>query len=139
VTDKEGDELLEEEEDSALLQDLKRRFGKPKRFKRISPSRYVLSPMGDTNFYIGIRTHSLACTQCVCTLAHSFTALYVCVCVCDADAEDDYFSYEQASHYGYAEEGGRFKEKPHKVRLCRRNASDLSRELPFSCARAVAG
>lgn len=52
VTDKEGDE---DEEDSALLRDLKRRFGKPKRYKRISPSRYVLSPMGDTNFYIGTR------------------------------------------------------------------------------------
>ncbi|ELR24689.1 SNF2 family Nterminal domain containing protein [Acanthamoeba castellanii str. Neff] len=72
----------EDEEDSALLRDLKRRFGKPKRYKRISPSRYVLSPMGDTNFYI--------------------------------DAEDDYFSYEQAARYGYAEEGGKFREKPHK-------------------------
>lgn len=35
--------------------------------------------------------------------------------VAATDAEDDYFSYEQAARYGYAEEGGKFREKPHKV------------------------
>ncbi len=45
---------------------------------------------------------------------HSSTPIESLV-VAATDAEDDYFSYEQAARYGYAEEGGKFREKPHKV------------------------
>ena len=45
---------------------------------------------------------------------HSSTLIELLV-VAATDAEDDYFSYEQAARYGYAEEGGKFREKPHKV------------------------
>jgi hypothetical protein len=58
--------------------------------------------------------------------------------VAATDAEDDYFSYEQAARYGYAEEGGKFREKPHKVytALARR----VFRTPPvFSCIRLTMG
>lgn len=52
--------------------------------------------------------------QASCPLTHSSTLIESLV-VAATDAEDDYFSYEQAARYGYAEEGGKFREKPHKV------------------------